>query len=298
MAHRRSNGLPKHGGANQLTVELPPLPDGLIEREYDAGDVKLNYAIGENNGPPIILIHGLGGMMHEFFSVCELLKDRWQVILVDLRGHGKSSHTPNGYNFDSYHSDIIKLMRDIVGGPSVVWGHSLGAIVTMNIAAEAPELVSAAILEDPPMMIAGDPSHSPFLAMFQTMQDLMLSKASDDEVRATLRQLTPNWQDRYLTRYLIRIRLNDPEIYTGPLSGRHRESWDAERTLRGVMAPTLLMQADPAVGAAVLDEHATRAMKLLPNARHLKYEGANHMIHAALPEQTVKDVEAFVAKMA
>ena len=65
--------------------------------------------------------------------------------------------------------------------------------------------------------------------------------------------------------------------------------------LSAIKAPTLLMQADPEVGAAVLDEHALRAMKLLSNARHIKYEGIGHGIHAALPEKTVADMEAFVA---
>jgi hypothetical protein len=38
-------------------------------------------------------------------------------------------------------------------------------------------------------------------------------------------------------------------------------------------------------------------MKLLSNARHIKYEGIGHGIHAELPEKTVADVEAFVGEM-
>ena len=300
MARRRSHRIPKHRGKSQLSPELtllPPLPAGLIEQKYDAGDVNLNYATGPSNGPSLLLIHGLGGMMHDFLNVYELLKNRWQVTLVDLRGHGKSTWTTAGYNFDSYHSDIVRLMRDIVGGPSVVWGHSLGAITAMSIAAYAPYLVSAAILEDPPMMIGGDPSHSPFLANFKATQDLMRSKASDDEVLATLRERAPDLENEALERQLQRIRTNDPEIYTAPLAGRSKESWDANSILSAIKAPTLLMQADSKVGAAVMDDHALRAMKLLSNARHIKYEGIGHGIHAALPEKTVADMEAFVGEM-
>ena len=280
----------------QLQPPLP-LPAGLTEQKYDGGDVTLNYAIGMNSGPPIILIHGLGGMMQEFLNVYELLKVRWRVTLVDLRGHGKSTWTTGGYKFDSYHSDIVGLMLEVISGPAVVWGHSLGAITAMNIAAEAPDQVSAVILEDPPMMISSDPSHSPFLASFKATQDLMRSNASDDEVLATLRERAPDLKNEALERQLYRIKMNDPEIYTAPVTGRQKESWDADSVLSAIKAPTLLMQADPEVGAAVLDEHALRAMKLLSNARHIKYEGIGHGIHAALPQKTVADVEAFVAEI-
>ena len=191
MARRRSHRIPKHRGESELSPELTPLsplPAGLIEQKYDASDVTLNYATGQSNGPSLLLIHGLGGMMHDFLNVYELLKDRWQVTLLDLRGHGKSTWITTGYNFDSYHHDIVGLMRHVIGGPAVVWGHSLGAITAMSIAAYAPYLVTAAILEDPPMMIGGDPSHSPFLANFKATQDLMRSSTSDNDLLATLRE--------------------------------------------------------------------------------------------------------------
>jgi pimeloyl-ACP methyl ester carboxylesterase len=297
MACDWSDGIPKHRGEQQLSTQLPPLPAGLTEHRYDTKDVTLNYATGERNGLPIILIHGLGGMLHEFLSVYELLKDRWQVTLVDLRGHGKSSWTTAGYDFSNYHSDIISLMRDVIGGPAVVWGHSLGAITTMNITARAPELVTAAILEDPPMMIAGEQSDSPFLLSFKRTQDLMRSGATYDEILIAVRAWQPGLSDSSYDARLAAIVGNDPDIYSSPIAGRARESWDPEEVLAEIHVPTLLMQADHNVGAAVMDEHASLAMNILPNARHIKYEGIGHGIHSALPEKTVADVETFVAEM-
>lgn len=50
--------------------------------------------------------------------------------------------------------------------------------------------------------------------------------------------------------------MNDPEIYTAPLAGRSKEPWDANSILSAIKAPTLLMQADSEVGAAVMDDQA------------------------------------------
>lgn len=280
-----------------MTVELSPLPDDLSEHFFEAGDVTLHYAIGGENGPPMVLIHGLGGMLQDFLTISEHLADRWRPLLIDLRGHGKSSHTKTAYNFDSYYPDIIALLRALFDSPVVVWGHSLGAVTTMKIAAEAPDLVSAAILEDPPMMIAGDPSHSVFIERFREMQRLMLSDLTDDELLAELRVMSPGFSEPFYFSRLARLRCNDPAIYTPPISGRQHELWDAEETLARIRCPVLLMQADSGVGAAVLDEHAERAMSILQNARHIKYEGVNHSIHAQLPDQTSADVESFLSDM-
>ncbi len=268
------------------------------EAKFDAGAVEINYAEGPGNGAPILLIHGIGGAWQDFLDVYELIRDRWHVYAVDLRGHGKSGHTDSGYDFTDYPRDVVSFVSGVIAGPTVIWGHSLGAITTMGVAAEIPDLVSAAILEDPPMMIMGSPAMSPFRERFVRIHELMLEQPADDEVIAVLREIGPGQPEEAYQRRLLAVRSNDPAIYNRVVEGRRSPDWDPESTLAAITSPTLLMQADPDFGAAVLDEHAETAMKILPNAQHVKFPGVGHGIHATVTQETVDVMELFVRERA
>lgn len=273
---------------------MTEIKNEIKEATFNAGQVVLNYAEGPNNGPPILLIHGIGGMWQNFLDVYELIHDRWHVYAVDLRGHGKSGHTDAGYDFTDYPRDVIAFVSQVISTPTVVWGHSLGAITAMGVAAEIPELVAAAILEDPPMMIMGSSAMSPFRENFIRMHGLILDQPSDEEALSILREIGPGQSDAILQRRLQGIRANDAAIYSRVVEGRTSPDWDPEAVLGRITSPTLLMQADPDVGAAVLDEHAEKAMGILSNAEHVKFPGVGHGIHSTVTQETVDLMERFV----
>ena len=52
--------------------------------------------------------------------------------------------------------DLIAFLEGVVGEPAVLVGHSLGGLVSAETIMRRPELVTRALLEDPPMFVAGD----------------------------------------------------------------------------------------------------------------------------------------------
>jgi pimeloyl-ACP methyl ester carboxylesterase len=77
----------------------------------------------------------------------EHLGSRWRTFALDLRGHGRSEHTPSRYRLADYCADVDRLLVEI-GEPAILVGHSLG-----DVAAQPHRwaiLVSAVFLEDPP----------------------------------------------------------------------------------------------------------------------------------------------------
>jgi pimeloyl-ACP methyl ester carboxylesterase len=81
-------------------------------------------------------------------------------VRVDLRGHGRSGHAPGTYTVERYGEDVVAALREGVGRPAVLVGHSLAGVVAWWVAQRHPELVTAAFLEDPPLC-SGTPGRAP-----------------------------------------------------------------------------------------------------------------------------------------
>ncbi len=98
----------------------------------------------------IILIHGVGGSSSVWFKQIRDYKKSHNVLLVDLRGHGKSQSYDNKgiikYSFQDISKDVIEVMDHL----SIPQGHfvgiSLGTIVIRTISELAPERVSSMIM--------------------------------------------------------------------------------------------------------------------------------------------------------
>lgn len=112
---------------------------------------RIHYARGPENGPPLLLIHGQTGCWQDYGPVLSRLSRRWQVFAVDCYGHGQSSHDPSRYSIAANGEDLIWLLREVIGSPAVVSGHSSGGLLAAYVAARGRPLVLGAMLEDPPV---------------------------------------------------------------------------------------------------------------------------------------------------
>src|SRR5262249_53377431 len=121
----------------------------LTEKTFDTGTLIINYAEGPAHGVPLVLLHGGTGRWQTFLTVLPLLAMRYHIYALDLRGHGLSGRTPGAYKIVDFPKGIDIFLREQVGKPAVLLGHSLGTNVVLQVAASAPELVLALILEDP-----------------------------------------------------------------------------------------------------------------------------------------------------
>ncbi len=142
--------------SGQSVSDLHP---GINEHAFDTGEVRLSYAEGPENGPPLVLLHGLGRRWQVFLPLIPALSMRWHIFAPDFRGHGKSGRMVRGYHGTEYAGDIARFLRERVQEPAVIFGHSLGGMIGMWVAAHDPELVRALILGDN-MIVARPPAAS------------------------------------------------------------------------------------------------------------------------------------------
>ncbi len=256
----------------------------LIEKQLDTGETTINYAEGEPSGDPIVFIHGIGGRWQAWSQEIGLVSSAWHPFAVDLRGHGKSAHTTAGYLFRDYPRDVIALLEARVDRPAVLVGHSLGGVTAVGVAASRPDLVRAAVLEDPPLWVQQRADgENPSLSVFAAQQALILERLGPEAMAARLAEITPEQDAAAIRSRVACLQTLDPEVYTSAVSGRSGEDFDPDAALRAIECPVLLMQADPARGSALRDGDATRAAGALRDCTLVKFDGVGHGIHRGDP---------------
>lgn len=99
----------------------------------------------------VVFVHGAGGSSAVWFRQIRAYQKQYNVLLLDLRGHGKSnnlvkSFVNNDYSFNKVSIDIIDVLKHNNISSAHFVGISLGTIIIRNIAEIAPQYVSTMVL--------------------------------------------------------------------------------------------------------------------------------------------------------
>lgn len=105
----------------------------LATKEFGAG----------NTAGDVVLIHGTGARAEMWSPQIELLvNDGWHCIVPDLRGHGESPEPGEKTDLKLHLADILETLEDYqIRWPAIFIGHSLGSIISIELAAIHPEMV-------------------------------------------------------------------------------------------------------------------------------------------------------------
>jgi len=114
----------------------------------EAGGLRLHYRDWGGDGEPLLLLHGLASNARIWDLTAPLLSGRFRVFALDQRGHGLSDKPEGGYDFASITGDVAAFVQALgLERPALV-GHSWGANVALQFAADRPDGVSALALVD------------------------------------------------------------------------------------------------------------------------------------------------------
>ncbi|GAB5538379.1 MAG: alpha/beta fold hydrolase [Salibacteraceae bacterium] len=108
--------------------------------------MQLNYK-EYGNGKPLIILHGLLGMLDNWQAQARLFEDRFHVFTIDLRNHGHSPHDDT-HSYDAMVSDVIELMDKLGLEKAHILGHSMGGKVAIKLAQLHPDRVDKLIVAD------------------------------------------------------------------------------------------------------------------------------------------------------
>lgn len=110
--------------------------------------IRTRYWLG-GEGPPLVLVHGLGGAGFNFADLAPLLARRHRVLVLDLPGHGGTEPLPRVERLSDLAAHVAAVGEHEAMSPAVVLGYSMGGLVALRLAAERPEAVASLVLVAP-----------------------------------------------------------------------------------------------------------------------------------------------------
>lgn len=136
--------------APAAVAEVPQLPDMFHSRMIDAGEASIfvQYA---GSGSPVILLHGYAESGDMWGPLARELVREHTVIVPDLRGLGRSSKPPQGYDKKTQARDIRAVVTALGFDEATVVGHDLGAIVAYAYAAQYPDKIKRLVFMEAPV---------------------------------------------------------------------------------------------------------------------------------------------------
>ena len=261
----------RSASAEQQWLTLPPTPSlpNAAESGYaPVNSVRIWYAIF-GQGEPVILLHGgLANADYWGNQVRELQKS-YRVVVMDSRGHGRSTRNEQPYGYDLMAADVTGLMDFLKIPKAAIVGWSDGAIIGLDIAMHHPERVSklfAFAANSDPSGVA-DIAHSAVFNAFIARAEKEYEKLSPTpgQYKAFLAQITKMWE-------------------TQP-------NWTAD-DLRRIAVPTWIVDADhdEAIKRANTEFMAAK----IPNSGLLLQPEVSHFSFLQDPEQFTADVLHFL----
>jgi pimeloyl-ACP methyl ester carboxylesterase len=246
----------------------PTLPKAAQSGYAPVNGIKIWYATF-GRGEPVILLHGGLANSNYWGNQVRALQEHYRVIVMDSRGHGRSTRNEQPYGYDLMASDVVGLMDFLKIPKAAIIGWSDGAILGLDIAMHHPERLSklfAFAANSDPSGVA-DIAHSDVFNAYiaRAENEYEALSPTPHEYKAFLEQITKMWE-------------------TQP-------NWTAA-DLKKVTVPTWIVDADH--DEAIKRENTEFMAANIPGAGLLIQPEVSHFSFLQDPDQFTADVLHFL----
>lgn len=262
---------------------MPPVAD-------PAAPVVDLSARDEGTGPPVLLVHGVGGDHTLWNAMVPTLAREFRVLAPDLRGHGRSPGPPgSAFSTEEMLDDLTRFLdaREIASAHWV--GLSGGALVALRGAIERPSrfrsltMVSGAAYTD---------AHT--VAITDRWAETYAKEGPDRFALRLLKDVYyPDWIEEHLD-YADQLRADVPHHDYRPATrwAKSLAKFDERNRIAGVRLPTLIVQAmdDQVVDAS----HGRILRQTIPGAQIKIFPQTGHLVPVERPDELAAAVSEFV----
>jgi pimeloyl-ACP methyl ester carboxylesterase len=246
-----------------------PAP-GLLGPPEGESSPPARGVVGGIHRPLALLLHGATSSSRTWWRVGPALAERgFRVVAVDLRGHGSSPRTVAGLSA----ADLADDVAETVPGPvDLLVGHSLGALVALELVGRRPGFAGRLVVEDPPGSSSVD-----WAALAAGVEaDTRRAVADPTGLRRDLQAANPAWPPGEAER-----RVADLADCDGPAIAaavRPGIPFDLPALLAAADLPVLMLLAEEALGSSLLGLDRKAATAALGNGA-TRVLPAGHSVH-------------------
>ncbi len=243
----------------------------------------LAYDDTGGEGPPLVLIHGVGLSRNMWAAQVSALAARFRVIAVDMPGHGQSPAPSAQAGLRTYADRVVAVLDYLGVDKAIIVGFSMGALVARAMALHHHDRVKALIL------LNGVFDRSPDVsAMILARVDDVLAEGPGANIDGAIeRWFSPEFRrtnERYLSGLRKHFAGNDPEGYAIAYRLFATEDRYGEAGLGTIDVPTLVATGEFDVGSTPAMTKALAAR--IPGAIWRIVPDARHMMPVEMPDAT------------
>jgi 3-oxoadipate enol-lactonase len=252
------------------------------------GEIAIYYET-RGQGQPILFIHGLGSSARDWELQVDFFSQQYRTVAFDVRGHGQSDKPPGPYSIPLFTRDTIGLIEALDIAPAHVVGISMGGMMALQLALDAPELVRSAVLVNctPELVARSFKDYVTFLQRFLIIRLMGMRRMGE----FLSKRLFPKPEQEALRQmFVARWAENDKRAYYDATRGL--VGWSVAERLGEVRCPVLVVAADEDYTPVALKEAYTAK---IPSAELVVIADSRHGTPVDQPEKFNAALMAFLS---
>jgi aminoacrylate hydrolase len=256
------------------------------------GDLELYYEV-HGEGPPLLLVPGLGGLGSYWQPNIPAFSAKYKVVIHDHRGTGQSSRSKIRYSVDQMTDDLVRLMDHLQIERAHLVGHSTGGAIGQTLAVTRPERLASLAL-----YASWTKADAFFRRVFEGRRALLTAAGAAAYVRATAVFLYPDWWINDNAALLEeREKITIPNFPAAEIVASRIDAivaFDRTADLARIRTPTLVLCArDDFLTPPYFAEELAR---LVPGAELKLLDRGGHCASETMPEEFNAAVLKFLAE--
>lgn len=253
-------------------------------------DTRLYYT-DRGGGVPLLFLHGLGSSSRDWAAQVDHFVDRYRVLRMDLRGHGRSERGEGPYSITQFARDVAVFLRKRAVGAAHVVGLSMGGMVALELAASAPQLLRGLVVVNSVADMRLRSWHDVWFYVSRRLAVQTLGMRRVGQLIARKLFVKPDQEDLRRT-FVERWAQNDKQAYLWSMDAIMR--WSVTSRLDRIDVPTLLVSSDEDYTPVVEKEQmATR----MPQAELAVVNDARHALPVERPDEFNGILDDFLGRI-